>query len=41
LYGTEGGLFKKAGISTVICGPGDIDQVHRPNELVSLAQWAQ
>jgi acetylornithine deacetylase/succinyl-diaminopimelate desuccinylase-like protein len=26
---------------TVICGPGDIEQAHRPNEFVSLAQLAQ
>ena len=37
-YGTEGGLFRAAGIPTVICGPGDIEQAHRPNEFVSLAQ---
>ena len=40
-YGTEGGLFQAAGIPTVICGPGDIEQAHRPNEFVSLAQLAQ
>lgn len=40
-YGTEGGLFQQAGIPTVICGPGDIEQAHRPNEFVSLDQIAQ
>lgn len=40
-YGTEGGLFQQAGIPTVICGPGDIEQAHRPNEFVSLEQIAQ
>ena len=40
-YGTEGGLFQAAGIPTVICGPGDIGQAHRPNEFVSLVQLAQ
>lgn len=40
-YGTEGGLFQQAGIPTVICGPGDIEQAHRPNEFASLAQLAQ
>ena len=40
-YGTEGGLFQPAGIPTVICGPGDIEQAHRPNEFVSLEQIAQ
>lgn len=39
-YGTEGGLFQQAGIPTVICGPGDIEQAHRPNEFVSLEQIA-
>ena len=40
-YGTEGGLFQQAGIPTVICGPGDIAQAHRPNEFATLAQLAQ
>jgi acetylornithine deacetylase len=39
-YGTEAGLFQSAGIPTVICGPGSIEQAHRPNEFVSLAQLA-
>ncbi len=40
-YGTEAGLFQQAGIPTVVCGPGNIEQAHRPNEFVSLAQLAQ
>jgi acetylornithine deacetylase len=40
-YGTEAGLFQQAGIPTVVCGPGDIEQAHRPNEFVTLAQLAQ
>lgn len=40
-YGTEAGLFQQAGIPSVICGPGNIEQAHRPNEFVSLAQLAQ
>ena len=40
-YGTEAGLFQKMGVPTVICGPGDIAQAHRPNEFVSLEQLAQ
>jgi acetylornithine deacetylase len=40
-FGTEAGLFKSAGIPTVILGPGDIDDAHRPNESVALAQLAQ
>jgi acetylornithine deacetylase len=37
-FGTEGGLFAAAGIPTVICGPGSIDQAHKPDEFVSLDQ---
>jgi acetylornithine deacetylase len=40
-YGTEAGLFQKMGVPTVICGPGDIAQAHRPNEFVALEQLAQ
>jgi acetylornithine deacetylase len=40
-YGTEAGLFQKMGVATVICGPGDIEQAHRPNEFVALEQLAQ
>lgn len=40
-YGTEAGLFQNAGIPTVICGPGSIEQAHRPNEYVSLDQVAR
>ncbi|MDR1828464.1 MAG: acetylornithine deacetylase [Methylobacteriaceae bacterium] len=37
-YGTEGGHFQAAGISTVVCGPGSIDQAHQPDEFITLAQ---
>ena len=37
-YGTEGGLFQRAGWSTVVCGPGDIAQAHQPDEFITLAQ---
>ena len=37
-FGTEGGLFDGAGIPTVVCGPGSMDQGHKPDEFVSLAQ---
>jgi acetylornithine deacetylase len=39
-YGTEGSQFQAAGIPTVICGPGSIEQAHKPNEFVSLEQIA-
>ena len=37
-FGTEAGLFKNAGIPTVVCGPGSIQQAHQPDEYVSLEQ---
>jgi len=37
-FGTEGGLFQEAGMSTVVCGPGSIDQAHQPNEFIELSQ---
>jgi acetylornithine deacetylase len=37
-YGTEAGYFAKAGVPTVVCGPGSIEQAHRHDEYVSLAQ---
>jgi acetylornithine deacetylase len=37
-FGTEAGLFQKAGISAVVCGPGSIDQAHKPDEFISLDQ---
>ena len=39
-YGTEAGLFQRAGIPAVVCGPGDIQQAHKPDEFVSLDQLA-
>ena len=40
-FGTEAGLFQRAGLSTVVCGPGSITQAHQADEYVSLAQLAQ
>ena len=38
-FGTEAGLFQQdAGIPTVVCGPGSVDQAHKPNEFVSIDQ---
>jgi acetylornithine deacetylase len=37
-YGTEAGLFQRAGIPAVVCGPGDIQQAHKPDEFVALDQ---
>jgi acetylornithine deacetylase len=40
-FGTEAGHFHRAGISSVVCGPGFIDQAHQPDEFVSLDQLAR
>jgi acetylornithine deacetylase len=37
-YGTEAGLFQAADISTIICGPGDIEQAHTPDEFITVEQ---
>lgn len=37
-YGTDGSKLAKAGIETVVCGPGDIAQAHTANEFVALEQ---
>ncbi|MNR23549.1 Acetylornithine deacetylase [compost metagenome] len=39
-FGTEGGLFDQAGIPAVVCGPGSMEQGHKPDEFVSVAQMA-
>ncbi|CAI8768847.1 acetylornithine deacetylase [Pseudomonas sp. IT-P258] len=39
-FGTEGGLFDQAGIPSVVCGPGSMDQGHKPDEFVSVVQMA-
>lgn len=40
-FGTEGGLFDEAGVATVVCGPGSMEQGHKPDEFVSLDQLAR
>lgn len=40
-YAAEAGQFQEAGFSTVICGPGSIDQAHQPNEFIKLSQVAE
>lgn len=37
-FGTEGGLFDQVGIPTVVCGPGSMDQGHKPDEFITLEQ---
>lgn len=40
VYATEAGLFQRAGIDTVVCGPGNMDQGHTANEYIELSQIA-
>ncbi len=37
-FGTEAGLFDEAGIPTVVIGPGSIDQAHKADEFIALAE---
>ena len=39
-YATEAGHFQGAGLPTIVCGPGSIDQAHKPDEFVDEAQLA-
>jgi acetylornithine deacetylase len=39
-FGTDGGHFQAAGLSTVVCGPGDIAQAHQPDEWIAVEQLA-
>ena len=34
-YATEAGLFQEAGMAAIICGPGSIEQAHKPNEFIA------
>ncbi len=40
-FGTEAGLFQSMGMDVVVCGPGSINQAHKPDEFVSLDQLSQ
>ncbi|WP_343674872.1 acetylornithine deacetylase [Paraburkholderia heleia] len=40
-FGTEGGLYDAIGIPAVVCGPGSMDQGHKPDEYVTLEQMAR
>ncbi|MDB5593568.1 MAG: Acetylornithine deacetylase [Hyphomicrobiales bacterium] len=37
-FATEGGRFQSAGVPTIVCGPGSIDQAHQPDEYIEEAQ---
>jgi acetylornithine deacetylase len=40
-YCTEAGLFQQIGIPAVVCGPGNIEQAHKPDEYIEIAQLRQ
>ena len=37
-FASEAGQFQQGGFSTILCGPGSIDQAHQPDEYVDIAQ---
>ena len=38
-FGTEGGLFwQRLGVPVVVCGPGSMEQGHKPNEFIAVDQ---
>ncbi len=37
-YATESGHFQRAGLPTVVCGPGSIEQAHKPDEYIAVAE---
>jgi acetylornithine deacetylase len=37
-YATEAGIFQQADFPSIVCGPGDIAQAHKPNEFIDIAQ---
>ncbi|QKC85340.1 acetylornithine deacetylase [Mesorhizobium sp. NZP2077] len=39
-YGTEAGLYQAAGFDAIICGPGDIDRAHKPDEYILTSELA-
>ena len=39
-FGTEAGIYARAGIPTVVCGPGDIGRAHKADEWIGLQELA-
>jgi len=40
-FGTDAGHFQANGMSTIVFGPGSIDQAHKPDEFIELEQIRQ
>jgi len=41
-FGTEGGLFQEVlGTTAIVCGPGSMDQGHKPDEFVTIEQMEE
>lgn len=40
-FGTEAGIFQSLGMAAVVCGPGSIEQAHKPNEYLAVDQLAE
>lgn len=39
-YGTEAGLYQQAGIAAIVCGPGDVNRAHKPEEYITDGELA-
>lgn len=39
-YGTEAGYFAGSGLPTIVCGPGSMDQGHKPDEFIYTSELA-
>ena len=37
-FATEGGQFQNAGIATIVCGPGNVNQAHQPDEFIEIVE---
>lgn len=39
-YGTEAGFLSDCGIAALVCGPGSMEQGHKPDEFIAVAELA-
>ncbi len=37
-FATEAGIFQEAGVPTIVCGPGSIEQAHKPDEFIKISE---